>query len=104
MPKRPDPNFSDTQFARVPAFLRVRGDQIVGLEDHKGNLLGMPVTSTTSSGSEVDLSGVKAPGGTLTADQMRQLAKISDLHAGGSEDPGEEDVRQAPAQIGRAHV
>ena len=67
MPKRPDPNFSDTQFARVPAFLRVRGDQIVGLEDHKGNLLGMPVTSTTSSGSEVDLSGVKAPGGTLTA-------------------------------------
>ena len=53
MPKRPDPNFSGTQLARVPVFLRVRGDQIVGLEDHKGNLLGMPVTSTTSSSGEL---------------------------------------------------
>lgn len=41
MPKRPDPNYPDTQLARVPAILRVRGDQIVGLEDHNGNLLDL---------------------------------------------------------------
>lgn len=64
MPKRPDPNYPDTQLARVPAILRVRGDQIVGIEDHKGNLLGMPMTATTGPDGGV-VFGIPSGGAVL---------------------------------------
>lgn len=48
-PSKKAPAYS--QEVRVPAMLRVRGDQIIGIEDHKGNVLGMPLTlSENSSG------------------------------------------------------
>lgn len=51
------------QEARVPAMLRVRGDQIVGIEDHLGNVLGMPLTVKTSGGSaqrvRTDIGGIR---------------------------------------------
>lgn len=48
-PSKKPPTYG--QEARVPAMLRVRGDQIVGIEDHQGNVLGIPLTlSENSSG------------------------------------------------------
>ncbi len=47
------------QEARVPAMLRVRGDQIVGIEDHLGNVLGMPLT-VKAAGGPSGVLGIRA--------------------------------------------
>ena len=40
----------DVREALVPVQMRVRGNQIVGLVDHMGNELGMPLTAIKSDG------------------------------------------------------
>lgn len=54
-----------TKEARVPAFLRVKSGQVIGIEDHLGNVLGLPVTAKVLDGGIV--KGI-APSGTVAAD------------------------------------
>ncbi|WP_153159679.1 SGNH/GDSL hydrolase family protein [Zoogloea sp. 1C4] len=50
----------DVREALVPVQMRVRGDQIVGLVDHMGNELGMPLTVIKSDGGVGNMSAAGA--------------------------------------------
>lgn len=55
------------QEARVPAMLRVRGDQIIGIEDHLGNVLGMPLTVKAAGGPDGEIGFDQATKNTIAA-------------------------------------
>lgn len=91
-PSKKVPAYS--QEVRVPAMLRVRGDQIIGIEDHQGNVLGVPVTVADGSGAEdwqtaicqrdadgnlCVLMGVRADG-TFFAGGINAPGTSSDMH------------------------
>ncbi len=64
------PAVSTTQAADeslVPARLRVRDGQLIGIVDHLGNDIGMPLTVTTTSAQGVELSAPAGPGVTVTS-------------------------------------
>lgn len=72
-PSKKHPTY--VQEARVPAMLRVRGDQIVGIEDHQGNVLGMPLTVKTSGGSDGGVASSKVRPEILVGTEKIQLLR-----------------------------
>lgn len=65
MPSRPAPDFASAQESLVPARLRVRGGEVVGIVDHLGNDIGLPVTARKSDlgvGSSWDTQSPSAAG------------------------------------------
>lgn len=52
-----------TKEARVPAMLRIKGGQIIGIEDHFGNVLGQPLT--VKSGGDGRIRKAKVGGRSL---------------------------------------